>query len=307
MTDPRTDESEISRRATGFEPLALVELLLHRGYRPEEILFRSQPGTASPVSLVASVEFESAPIRHVVVTLNHGLLGPSSPLPSYFKQLLAHGDVDEASFLEFLRFYDHRILDELLKAASPERDERVFADFDGLKRSYLNLIGIRSISTLHWLFELAFPELDVRVERGPLSRDVPLAGTRLGVSRLGGDSVLGGQTRVAVPGFAVTIYCDEEHTDFGTPWVEEVRRRLDDVVFPAVIDAAPDLRVSVVLRSEKVWAQLRPTSYLGFDRLKGGQRRNRQVLVWNGQVLPGARCSRRDRVRTRALAEAATS
>ena len=168
----------------------------------------------------------------------------------------------------------------------PERDTSIFRDWEGTKRSYLSLLGIRSTSTMHWLFETTFPELGVKVERGVLTRNVKLEGTRLGFSVLGGGAVLGGFSRVPVPGFTITMYCDEEHTEFGRPWAEEVRRRLDSIIFPAIAETAVDVRVSLVIRSEKVWAALKPTSYLGFDRLKGGARRNREVQVWKGQVTP---------------------
>jgi hypothetical protein len=290
-------EARITARATEFDPIALVDLVLFLGYRPDEIFFESQPGLGSPATRILAIAFKTVPLRHVVVTVSHGLMGPQSPLPSYFAQLLSDPTLDDTAFLEFLHLFDHKLIDAFLKGASTERDASVFRDFDQVKKSYLSLVGIRSTSTLHWLFQRVFPELGVRVDRGTLRRTVDLEDTRLGYSALGRGSVLGGRTKVPVPGFSVTLFCDEEHTDFGYPWVEEARRRLDGVVFPVVADSAVDLRVSVVLRSEKVWAQLSPHSYLGFDRMKGGQRRNREILVWNGQVVPGSRCARRELAR----------
>ncbi len=290
-------EQEIARRATEFEPVALLALLAHAGYRPEEVILQSQHGHASATALVQSVEFTTTPMRHVVVTLNMGLLGAQSPLPSYFAQLLASDEVDEAAFLDFIHFFDHLLLDGHVRAAAPERDPSVYRSFDETKRSYLGLIGLASTSTLHWLFQLAFPELGLRVDRSTLTRVVPLEGVRLNASQLGGAGVLGGKARLPVPGFAVTLFCDEEHSDFGEPWVEQVRRRLDAEVFPVIAPAALDVRVSVVIRSEKVWARLSPTSYLGFDRLRGGKRRDREVVVWSGQVSASSRCIRHDRAR----------
>ena len=289
-------EHEIARRAPEFDPLALVGVLLHAGYAREEILFRSNPTDASAGSLVVSIEFHSLPPRRVVVTLNLGLLGSQSPLPSYFKQLLASGEIEEGGFLEFLHFFDHHLIRGQLEGVEPELPGGAFADFDQTKRDYLRLMGLGSPSTLHWLFQLVFPELDVRVTRGTMTRTVPLDGIRLAVSRLGGSGVMGGRARVPVAGFAVTLYCEEEHSDFGHPWVEEVRRRLDSLAFPTLADASLDLRISLVIRSEKVWARLSHESYLGFDRIRGGKRRNREVLVWNGEVTPAARCLRRDAV-----------
>ena len=289
-------ERDIERRAAEFDPLALVEVLEHAGYAPEEILFRSNPTNASAVSLVASVKFHPLPPRRVVVTLNLGLLGAQSPLPTYFTELLASEDVDEGAFLEFLHFFDHHLIRAQLEGVEPELATGVFADFDQTKRNYLRLMGLRSATTLHWLFQLVFPELGVRVEQGTMNRFVPLDSILLATSRLGGSGVMGGVARVPVSGFVVTLSCEEEHCDFGHPWVEEVRRRLDALAFPPLAHASLDLRVSLVIRSEKVWARLSRTSYLGFDRIRGGQRRNRVILVWSGEVTSASRCLRRDAI-----------
>ncbi len=274
------------RKLAEFDATALLDLLDFLGYRSEEILFQSRPGYASERALLHSLEFRSQPIQQAIVTFNFGLLGPNGPLPSYLRELIETGEVDEQTFTEFLRFFDHVLIQARLNATYPERGQSVFKDWEKTKRSYLNLLGIRSVGTLHWLFEMVFPELGVKVERGSLMRNVQLEGARLGSAQLGGGAVLGGWARVPVPGFVVTLYSDEEHTDFSHPWAAEVRSRLERLIFPVVAESALDLRVSLVIRSEKVWAQLKPGSYLGFDRIKGGTRRNREVQVFKGQVTP---------------------
>jgi hypothetical protein len=287
-TGGENSTTEISKRASAFDPIALLDLLAHLGYRPEEILFESHESVASQPRLIHSIEFKKSPIRHVVISLNMGLLATQSPLPTYFRDLLQDADLDEQAFAEFLRFFDHRLLQNSILAIYPERDTTVIRDWEQMKLGLLKLLGIRSESTLHWLFQLACPELEVRVDRGTLSRFVKLDGAELGVSVVGDPrTVLGGWTKAPVPGFHVTLFCEEEHTDFGRPWAEDVRRRLDSIVFPVISDAALELKVSLVIRSEKVWAQLRPGSYLGFDRIKGGARRNREVQVFKGTVVPG--------------------
>jgi hypothetical protein len=284
---------EISKRAGSFDPIALLDLLAHLGYRAEEILFESHESVSSQPRLIHAVDFRKVPIPHVVVSLNMGLLATQSPLPTYFRDLLQDADVDEQAFGEFLKFFDHRLLQSFLASIYPERDTTVIRDWEQMKLGLLKLMGIRSASTIHWLFELAFPETQVRVERGTLSRLVELEGAELGASIVGDPrTVLGGWTKAPVPGFHVTLFCEEEHTDFGRPWAEEVRKRLDAIIFPAISDAALELKVTLVIRSEKVWAQLRPGSYLGFDRIKGGARRNREVQVFKGSVTPSTRASK---------------
>lgn len=306
MTNRDALAPEIARRAGSFDPIALLDLLAFLGWRSEEILFESHESVISQPRLVHAVEFRPKPLPHIAVQLNMGLTATQTPLPAYFRDLLQDPDIDEQAFGEFLRFFDHRLLQAFLASIYPERDPGVIKDWEQTKQSYLKLIGIRCHSTIHWLFSLAFPELQVNVARGTLSRFVKLEGAELGVSVVGDPrTVLGGWTKAPVPGFHVTLFCDEEHTDFGRPWAEEVRRRLDSVVFPAISDAALELKVSLVIRSEKVWAQLRPGSYLGFDRIKGGNRRNREVQVWKGSVTPGIRASGKAPARTTPARQAA--
>jgi predicted component of type VI protein secretion system len=274
-------EARIGADASGFDPTALLALLDHLGHRPEEILFESAIGDVSQPALLNRVAFERA---QVTVTLNMGLLGTQSLLPSYFKRILEDSDIDDESFVDFLRFFDHRLLEGWLQSLAPERDKKIFRDFERTKASYLRLLGLRSSSTMHWLVALVYPELGVRVDRSLMKRLVTLEGARLGHAVLGGGAVLGGRARAPVPGFLITLYADEEHTEAGRPWAEEVRRRLDSLVFPAVAQAALELKVVLVIRSEKVWARLGPGSYLGFDRVKGGMRRNREIQVFNGRV-----------------------
>lgn len=277
-------KAEISRRVDEFDPAALLLLLAYLGYRPEEILFESSVREVSQPSLIQRVEFRAEPVKQVVVTLNVGLLGTQSPLPSYFKRILEDADVDDAAFTDFLRFFDHRLLDNFLNSVYPERDVEVFKDFEKTKQSYLRLLGLASVSTVHWLVELVYPELGVTVERGTIMRSMKLEGARLGFCSLGGGAVLGGWMRGPVPGFLVTLYADEEHTEAGRPWAEEVMRRLERLVFPVLAEQAVELKVVLVIRSEKVWAQLRRGSYLGFDRMKGGTTKNREIQVFKGKV-----------------------
>jgi hypothetical protein len=284
--------SRALRRVAAFEPVALLDLLDHLGYKREQVFFESQPGSFSQPTVVQGLDLKSEPIDHVVVQTNFGLLGAQSPLPSYFQSIIDDGDHDETALLAFLRFFDHGLIRSYLDAVYPERNTDIVRDWEQTKRSYVKMLGIRSVSTLHWLFELAFPELEVQVSKGPLTRRVQLDPARLGKVVLGAGAVLGGFTKVPVPGFHVRLLSEDERFDADRPWAEEVRRRLDEVVFPALEDPGVDIKVSLVIRSERVFAGLRPGSYLGFDRIEGGEARAREVHVFGGLVAVGAKRGR---------------
>jgi hypothetical protein len=294
-------ESKIAASITEFDPVALLVLLRALGYGTDEVIFQSKAGAVSHGSLLQAIEFRKQP-KQAVVTVGIGLLGPQSPLPTYFTQLLSGEKIDEHLFLDFLRFFDHKIIEGYIQATHPESDPAVFRDWDGVKKGYLGLLGIRSIATLQWLLCLVFPELEVEVRRGGLKRWMQVNATRLNYSKMGPGSCLGGWAQIPVPGFEVRVTSDEEYTEHGYPWAEEVRRRLFATAFPAIWDAAVDVNTTLIIRSEKVWAQLRPGSYLGFDRCKGGPMKNREIHVWRGLVTEEsvAAAAKRLAIRSRA-------
>jgi hypothetical protein len=82
------------------------------------------------------------------------------------------------------------------------------------------------------------------------------------------------------------LYCDDDATDAGNPWADEVRRRLSAWVFPILREAALDLRVALTIRNQRGWARLGRGSYLGFDRMKGGPERDRVITVHKGPIPP---------------------
>jgi hypothetical protein len=276
-------EARVAREAHEFDLVPLLDLLLHMGYRPEEFVFQSHFTHVSQPGLVHSVEFRGEPIRQVVITVNLGLLDPKGPLPSYFTKLLEHGNIDEQAFLRFLHFFDHFVIRNFLKSVYPESDPAIHKDWEGTKRHYLSLLGLRSTSTLHAIFQGIFPELGVFVGRGSIGRDLTVECLRLGSGVLGRTS-LGARSTVPVTAAEVTLYCEEEYTEQGRPWADEIQRRLASTIFPILRDAGLDLMLTLVIWSQRGWAQLKPGSYLGFDRIRGGEARRRVVVIHRGQI-----------------------
>ncbi|HVY62700.1 MAG TPA: hypothetical protein VHF22_13665, partial [Planctomycetota bacterium] len=210
-------------------------------------------------------------------------------LPSYFFQLLESANIDEEAMTAFVGFFDHAILAEFLGSIYPENDPAIFRDWEATKRSHLALLATRSLCTLHWLFQLVFPELGVATGRGTLKRKVRVEPLRLGKAVLGkGGGALGGTSTVPVPGIDVMLTSEQDYTDDDKPWADEIRRRLNALVFPALGDTNMDLLIRLTIRSQRGWAQLGRGSYLGFDRLRGGPERNRVVVVHRGPI-PGRR------------------
>lgn len=275
-------EEKICRNIRRFDVYALLSLLYHLGYQPDEIFFKSHFPPVSAVSLLEKIEFVPAPVRRVVITINLGLFGAMSPLPSYFFKLL--DSLEESSFFTFLGFFDNELIQNYLLSTCPELDRELYPDWDKSKLAQLRLLEFNSANFLHHIFHLVFPELGIRVEKRRHSRRLRAGSIRLGETILGDTPVLGGHTRVPLMGFDITLYCDEEYGASGTSWADQTVRRLHDILFPVLCQADVDLHIILVIRSQKGSLQLQQGSYLGIDRIHSEKEQNRVVVLFRGQV-----------------------
>jgi tetratricopeptide (TPR) repeat protein len=280
----RALERRVRKNARRFEVMALVTQLGHMGYEFEDIIFRSHLSMISQSSLVYDVEFVGHPVQQAVVTLNLGLLTPDSPLPSYYHRFLETQNIDEDAFVSFLRFFDHGVLQAYLRAVYPERDATLFPDWERTKHQQLQLLAPRSQATLYWIFQQAFPELGLELRRSKLGRKLNVNSSRLGRCTLGGNTSLGGRTAIAVTGYDVLLYTDEEYTATDVAWGEEAKHRLEEIVFPAICETDLVLSVQLIIRTQRGWAQLKHGSYLGFDRVRGDVSTARVVVIHQGEV-----------------------
>src|ERR1700735_4499126 len=82
-----TFEERLTREASRFELKPLVDLLRAHGY-PRELILCESSSKGRGTSIVQAVTFRERPVRGVLVTLNIGLLGDNSLLPSYFQQVI---------------------------------------------------------------------------------------------------------------------------------------------------------------------------------------------------------------------------
>lgn len=277
-------EQKICERIRDFDVVALLQLLAHIGYRREEILFRSHYSNVSPASLLEDIEFRTSPSRQVIITFNAGLLSAVTPLPSYFMKMLDAGLMDEKAFVDFLGFFDHNLLGGYWHTVYPEFDQSLYPDWEMTKRAYLRLTNLCSANSVHHLFHLVFPELGICVEKKSHTRHLKSEGIHLGETELGGRHIMGGQARLRHEGCTVTMYCDEEYSEQRIPWADKIYKRLHTVLFPVLREAEVDLKVILVIRSQKGWIQLQPNSYLGMEKIRGGEENNRIVVIFDGIV-----------------------
>lgn len=280
-----TFEKGLMQRIHEFDLISLLKLLYSKGYPIEDIRFASNRSITSQAGLIHSVEFSAPPLHQAVIVVNMGLLSAQSPVPSYIMNKADVRDIDLESFNTFIRFFDHILIGDYIRSIYPETDTQLFPDWEMTKRSYLQMMGLRSCSTLHWLCSLAVPELPVRVEKATLDRALRTSSLRLGTTSLGSDAVFGKKTRVPTYGIRVTFFCDSEFTEWREPWAKEIRKRLEELVFPVLRSVGIDIEVMLVIRAQRSWAKLHQESYLGYDKIRGGKTPFRRLRIFAGHIV----------------------
>ena len=279
----RRFEARVSRRAHRFDLRPLVRLLESRGYWRHEIVFQSALASTSP-SLVERIEFDRSHDRpFVLITVNLGLFGDSSLVPSYFLAIVEKM-ADPDAFYAFLRFFDHRLIEQRLRATYPEDDPALFADWSTSRASLLKAQGLASPGTLQWLFQLYFPELRVSVERRPSLAETPSEALSPGYSVLDGASVLGGQYATDALTLVVDLTAEEERTASGVSWARVVQERLDQRILPRLEGAGLPLVVRLQVLQHASWARVEAdgsgSGYLGYDRLTADRETAHTIVVY---------------------------
>lgn len=277
-------QSLIKKHIHRFDLFSLLQMLYYAGYRTDSIFFRSHHSICSQPGLIQDILFQKYPQPQAVVMLNVGLLAAQTPLPSYFLKKMTADNFDTASFEEFMGFFDHQLLKNYIYNLYPEMNPDLFPDWEKVKRWYLGMLDIKSNGTLHWLFELVFPELAVQVDKTAPAREVVTASPRLGYSKLGENAVFGKKVKVKVSGCRITLISEYESTNTGAAWPGEIHQRLKSQIFPILRPVGADLEILLVIMSQKGWARLHTESYLGYDRMRGGESRYRRIKIFKGHL-----------------------
>jgi hypothetical protein len=276
-------ESRIVQHSWRFDPISLLMLLDYLGYSMDEILFCSHFSNCSQTRLVEGIEFHSSP-RKVIITLNIGLLGGQSVLPNYLFKQVDNGGVDSELFAKFFGYFDDQLLRRFLFAIYSEFDQTFTQSWESRKNTSLYTLKLDSITTLHWLTQLVFPELQVRVEKRTLKRSVTLNSPILGKFHLGHQTVFGKRKKLLVPGKYITLITDEEMFSNGQSWVHEINLRLQSLIFPLLRNVGVDLEIWLVIRTQGTALSLKKNSYLGYENIFSDTLQVRQIRIFSGYL-----------------------
>ncbi len=286
-------ERAVKARIREFEVTPLLSLLQHLGYGPSSIRFRGHPATSPQGSFVHDIDFIAAGdgiAAFVVLTLNLGLVSCRGPLPSYFRKMLADTE-KRRLLLPLLDEVDHSLL--AARTAS-YRAESLVREWEAMKRDLLAVSGLRSMATLHWLFERIYPELDVRVLAGASDRRIAAAKAYLGDAELG-TSAMGAYALVPSRALEVTLTVSGIYEDEQPSWLDECRRRLFEEILPRLAGTSLHLSVALLRRPHLHDAQFDDASYLSVDPLAAapdraaprGRPRTSRMTLFRGVVPSG--------------------
>jgi hypothetical protein len=266
-------ERKVAERAREFSLPALLDVLHFLGYRSDQIELRSHLSQVRASSLIHSVEFlpgegldrHAREARQVRVTVNLGLLSAQSPLPSYFLKIAER--LEGEPLVDFLGYFDHHLLKRRAMGLYPERDRTVFADWGESQTELLQLIGVTSPSSLHFLCERIFPELQVKVERFTAEKPLKAQGAVLGHATLGEGCAFGASTTVPVGGIRITLYSEETLSPTGIPWPTEAARRLHSRLFSILGKSELFLTVRLFMLDQESYLQMLEERFLGYEPL----------------------------------------
>ncbi|QFY41261.1 hypothetical protein F6R98_00400 [Candidatus Methylospira mobilis] len=282
MTIP---EQRIAQDIRRFDPISLLQVLVYHGYSLDDILFISNDSTCSQSRLINSIKFRRNQ-KKAVITLNLGLLGGQSLLPSYFFKQVDYGKIEARKFAEFFGYFDDRLLRRFLFAVYPEFDAAHYErGREPPRNNEIFTLKLNNPFVLHWLLQLVCPELQVRVEKAVLERRVELGAIILGEARLGYESVFGKKLAQTVPGLRITLIADEENCNAGKPWPKEIDSRLQKLIFPLLRAVGIDLEIWLVIRTKVGWLRLAQGAHLGYENIRSDKPRFRRIRIFAGRLF----------------------
>lgn len=254
-----------------FDILALLRLLKLKGYQEQYLRFTSHHSLVSQDRLIERVELYA---QHGVITLNLGLLGIQTPLPSQMLQDVAAKHMNSGDGLDrLLKLLDHTLIVNFIGSVYPEFNTGYFRQWNNTRRNLLLLQDVHSGSFLYWLFQSVFPEFIITFNEKSVPRQVPTEPIILNQFGLGDPATLGGITVLKDLCIHVDLHLELEHYRVQSSWLAEVEERLRRLVYPLLSHREIYLFISLQLEQESP-LRLSANSRIGRDLLPGNKQGN---------------------------------
>ncbi len=272
---------QINSRLADFDLLALLRLLQMEGYKINDIWFSSHESLASQDRLVEHVKLIN---ERAFLSINLGLLGVHSPLPSTVFQQLDKASIKQRSLSDFLGFFDHLLILNYLGNLYPQINTDLFCDWEESNRQYLQIQNMRSRSSLYWLFQLVFPEFEITLKDNQFSNLVDSQSIYLGTLILGNESTFGGKRQLKISSLHIHLGLQREDYQPYLNWAEEALRRVEELIFPLLDGLEVYLKITFELGEHDHSLHLVPNSSLGYEILKTRELKRYQLCLHQGPV-----------------------
>lgn len=249
-----------------FDLCSLIKILKSLGYDRKDLYFISNNNQASHTSLCEKIEFDQHSSQ-IKIVLNMGLLSSTGGLPSYIQQFIDTEDIKSESFLTFMNFFNHHLIDTFLQMTMFNQSRHFFLDWKQTQKQYFGLLGFESISSLWFLFKICFPDLVIEVKKNPQVLKIHTSSLVLGRDSLGPLSRIGSKYKQTLSSYKVTFLTDLEESELGTPWPLEIQKRLTELLFPILGTTDLHLCILLQIKNKTSYMTIGSKSFLGFDRI----------------------------------------
>ena len=273
-------EERIKKAAHRFDLISLVRALHQADYDLHDIVFRSVPHQGAARTLIRDITFHREPTRYVSVSLTMGLHDDRGLLPSYFMRVADQME-DPAPLMNFLAYFDSRLLHNHLNTLYVELGQNMYDSWSDLKDAYGTMTSLNSISGLHWLFNLYYPELRVSVSRTEAGTKRVNRGATTGTARLEGTAIMGKTAQGLAKGFVVRLFAPDERHMSGESWPSLSQRRLTEHVLPRLKGLSFWLKVQLTVLEHQTPTAISNQEYLGFSRLKATQSERLELSLYD--------------------------
>ncbi|MGI0119072.1 hypothetical protein [Zooshikella sp. RANM57] len=277
-----TCAKKINSHLNRFDILALLKLLDYKGYTTDKIRFKSNANLTSQKRIVERVEFI---FEYVHITLNLGLLGTQTHLPSYWLKKLDHYTLDRPQLEALLILLDHMIILDFLGQLYPEINRYYFTQWHQIVQQHVFLDTTLSSMNLHWLLTHVFPEFDIILEQQPRVQSTQAKTHTFGMSTFNSTTTLGGIGFQTVSSLLIRLtlrYADYRHN---LNWENEINYRLRHYVLVFFTNKSVNFDIVFTTSIPREGLRLQLQSQLGQDTLIGMDNRTKHIHLYEGQMV----------------------
>ena len=272
-------KKKISKNLRYFDLYALIDLLHYYGFDHSSIRIEGHIGFESQPSIIKNIRFDPSEHR-VTIGLYMGLASANGYLPTYFFNMVDNDTLDESHFQDLIGFFDQYLLKMWLNSLMPQILVKVS------RANWIRtMASFTSLAHLQHLFELVFPELQVRCERVEIDHAVASKPCVLGTSKIGLEMILGDQFSILGYSHRITLIADDEYVRSDEPWHVCAKSRLHQYIFPLICNLDLFVEIFLVTRGSKQWLSLDQNKFtLGFERFKGQEDLVKKIALHYGTI-----------------------